>query len=75
MTYLGTRNISFFIDFRISSAVRDSSKLSLKETILDAMVETIITAEKDNDFKRKSTELWKKMDVLGLKFVTFRQKS
>ena len=49
-----------FIDFRISSAVRDSSKLSLKKMEFSGMVETTITAEKDYDFKRKNTELWKK---------------
>ena len=60
MTYLGTRNMASFIDFRISSAVRDSSKLSLKKMEFSGMVETTITAEKDYDFKRKNTELWQK---------------
>ena len=72
MTYLGTRNIASSIDSGISSAVRDPSKLSLKKTMLDGMVETTFTAEKGNGIKRNSTELWGKKDILGLKFVTFR---
>ena len=71
MTYLGARNIASSIDFGISSAVRDSSKLSLKKTMLDRMVETTFTTEKGNGFKSNSTELWWKKDILGLNFVTF----
>ena len=71
MTYLGARNIASSIDSGISPAVRDSSKLSLKKTMLDGMVETTFTAEKGNGFKRNSTELWGKKDILGLNFVTF----
>ena len=47
------------IDSRISSAVRDSSKLSMTKVLHDGRMETTITAEKDNG-KRNSTELWNK---------------
>ena len=39
--------------------------------MLDRMVETTFTTEKGNGFKRNSTELWGKKDILGLNFVTF----
>ena len=48
------------IDPGISSAVRDSSKLSMTKVFNDGRMETTITAEKDTGFKRNSRELWAK---------------
>ena len=47
------------IDSGISSAVRDSSKLSMTKVLHNGRMETTITAEKDNG-KRNSTALWNK---------------
>ena len=47
------------IDSGISSAVRDSSKLSMTKVLHNGRMETTITAEKDNG-KRNRTALWNK---------------
>ena len=48
------------IDSGISSAVKESSKLSITKTLFDGRVETTITAEKDTGCRRNSTDLWHK---------------
>ena len=52
--------VSSAIDSGISSAVRDSSKLSMAKIINDGTMETTLTAEKDTVFKRNSTDVWLK---------------
>ena len=58
------------IDSVISSAVRDSSKLSLTKVLHDGRMETTITAEKDNE-KRNSTDLWSKNGYSSSKVCDF----
>ena len=45
------------IDSGISSAVRDSSKLSMMKILHEGRMETTITAEKDTGIKRNSTDI------------------
>lgn len=52
--------VSSAIDSGISSAVRDSSKLSMAKIINDGTMETTLTAKKDTVFKRNSTDVWLK---------------
>lgn len=54
---LGASASSSSIDSGISSAVRDSSKLSMTKIMHESRMETTITAEKDTSFKRNSTDL------------------
>ena len=46
------------IESGISTAVKDSTKLSMTKRVFDSRMETTITAEKDpGGFKRNSTDL------------------
>lgn len=59
------------IDSEISSAVKESSRLSVTKTMFDGKVETTITAEKDTGFKRNSIDLWPKYGYFKAQ-ATFR---
>ena len=71
---LGASASSSSIDSGISSAVRDSSKLSMTKIMHESRMETTITAEKDTSFKRNNTDLQPKNVFLNGKFVTFHQR-
>ena len=58
------------IDSVISSAVKESSKLSMAKTLFDGRAETTITGEKGIGFKRNSNTFGIKMVILRLRFVT-----
>ena len=57
---LGKHSGSGEIDTGISSAVKDSTKLSMTKNVYDRRVETTITAKKEACFKRNTTDMRKK---------------
>ena len=58
--FLGSCSTYSSIDFGISSAVKESSKLSMTKSIFDGKIETTIPTEIDTGFKRNSVDLWPK---------------